>query len=94
MTPATATKAPGRPPKDRLLALAELRSRIPLSKSKLYDEISHGRFPAPVKVGRSALWRLSEVEGWMASLNPTEFPAARSPAGSAPAHNREQNPRS
>lgn len=94
MTPATATKAPGRPPKDRLLALAELRSLIPLSKSKLYDEISHGRFPAPVKVGRSALWRLNEVEAWMASLSPIEFPAVRSLAGSAPAHNREQNPRS
>lgn len=94
MTPSTATKAPGRPPKDRLLALTELRSLVPLSKSKLYDEISHGRFPRPVKVGRSAFWRLNEVENWMASLSPIEFPAARSPAGSAPAHNREQNPRS
>lgn len=83
MTPSTATKAPSRPPKDRLIALAELRSLVPASKSKLYDEISHGRFPAPVKLGRSAFWRLSEVEAWMASLDRIEFPAARSPAGGA-----------
>lgn len=91
MTPSTTNKPPGRPAKDRLLALSEVRSLVPLSKSKLYDEISHGRFPRPVKVGRSAFWRLNEVEAWMAALSPIEFPAARSPAGSAAAHNREHN---
>lgn len=83
MTPSTATKAPGRPAKDRLLNLSEVRTLVPVSKSKLYDEISHGRFPAPVRFGRSAFWRLNEVEVWMASLSPIEFPAARSPAGGA-----------
>jgi predicted DNA-binding transcriptional regulator AlpA len=70
------TRPPGRPPKDRLLGLPELRSLVPLSKSKVYDLISRNRFPRPVKVDRSAFWRLSEVEAWMASLDAIEFPAA------------------
>lgn len=91
MTPATTTKAPGRPPKDRLLALTELRSLVPLSKSKLYDLISRSRFPRPVKVDRCAFWRLSEVEAWMASLDAIEFPAAAHRQEAHHAQSREHN---
>jgi predicted DNA-binding transcriptional regulator AlpA len=83
------TRSPGRPPKDRLLGLPELRSLVPLSKSKLYDLISHSRFPRPVKVDRSAFWRLSEVEAWMASLDAIEFPAAAHRQVAQHAHERE-----
>jgi predicted DNA-binding transcriptional regulator AlpA len=36
----------------------------------MYAEIQRQRFPAPVKVGKSSYWRLSELERWMASLQP------------------------
>lgn len=34
---------------------------FPISKSKLYLLIASGRFPAPVKLGRSSLWKAAEV---------------------------------
>jgi predicted DNA-binding transcriptional regulator AlpA len=85
----SSTRPPGRPPKDRLLGLPELRSLVPLSKSKLYDLIARSRFPRPVKVDRSAFWRLSEVEAWMASLDAIEFPAAAHRPEAQHAHERE-----
>lgn len=82
---AVSAKPPGRPPKDRLLGLAELRTIVCLSKSMLYAEIAAGRFPRPVKVGRSAFWRLSEVEVWIQGLRPASFTQPRrQPAGEAP----------
>lgn len=60
----------GRPPKDRLLDLRAVLEIVPLSRSGVYAEIQRLRFPAPVKVGKSSYWRLSELERWMASLQP------------------------
>lgn len=30
-------------------------------KTKLYDLVKIGRFPAPIKLGRTSLWRASDV---------------------------------
>jgi prophage regulatory protein len=60
----------GRPPKDRLLDLPAVLEIVPISRSGMYAEIQRQRFPAPVKVGKSSYWRLSELERWMASLQP------------------------
>lgn len=69
----TTANPPGRPPKDRLLALPALLAVVSLGRSHLYDLMARGEFPRPVKVGRSALWRLSEVEAWMAGLQALPF---------------------
>lgn len=47
----------------RLIRLNELLTvYYPVSKSKLYDDIKKGRFPAPVKLGeRVSAWRLDSV---------------------------------
>lgn len=60
----------GRPPKDRLLDLRAVLEIVPVSKAHIYAEVQRKRFPAPLKVGRSSYWRLTEVERWMAGLQP------------------------
>ena len=59
-----------RPPKDRLLELRAFLEIDPMSRSAMYREISAQRYPAPVKVGKSSYWRLTELERRIASLQP------------------------
>ena len=47
---------------DRLIRLREVLTLIPISRSKVYEEIKNGRFPAPQKIGsRIAVWRYSVI---------------------------------
>ena len=58
------------PFKERLLKLPDVigdRKRgivgfIPMSKSKFYDGIKSGLFPAPEKIGRGSYWKLSAIQ--------------------------------
>lgn len=53
----------------RLLRIKEVAHKTGLSRSKLYDLIGTGRFPAPVKFGeRVSLWPESEVNQWIDAL--------------------------
>ena len=51
--------------RERFIRLPETLSRVGLSRSKVYNLISEGSFPAPQKIGRSALWLESEVQQWI-----------------------------
>lgn len=42
------------------------------SAKHLYHLINEGKFPAPVKIGRASLWRLSEINQWVESHNTTK----------------------
>ena len=61
----------GRPPKDRLMDLPETLALTCVGKTFIYAAMSQGRFPAPIKLGRRAVWRLSDVEVWIANLKQT-----------------------
>lgn len=37
------------------------------SAKHIYHLINEGKFPAPVKIGRASLWRLSEINQWLES---------------------------
>lgn len=39
--------------------------RVGMHPSTIYAEIAAGRFPAPVKLGRSSRWPESEVDAWI-----------------------------
>ena len=41
------------------------------SAKHIYHLINEGKFPAPVKIGRASLWRLSEINSWLASHTST-----------------------
>lgn len=37
------------------------------SAKHIYHLINQNQFPAPVKIGRASLWRLSEINAWLNS---------------------------
>ncbi len=39
------------------------------SAKHLYHLINDGKFPAPIKIGRASLWRLSDINAWLDSHN-------------------------
>ena len=49
-----------------LLRLPEVKARTGLSRSCIYEAISDGRFPRPVKItARASAWVESEVQNWI-----------------------------
>jgi len=70
-------------PVDRLIRLPEVLSLTGFSKSLLYQLVRSGQFPKPHKVGRAALWKLSEVNRFISD------PSSYSPI---PSQNKEGSP--
>ncbi|WP_226577315.1 helix-turn-helix transcriptional regulator [Acuticoccus sediminis] len=55
-------------PDRRLVRMKEVISRTGLPRRSLYDLISSGRFPRPVKIsGRCVAWPMAEVDAWIES---------------------------
>jgi hypothetical protein len=40
---------------------------VPFRKTKLYDEISEGRFPKQIKFGRTSAWRVEDIRAYIAN---------------------------
>ena len=51
---------------DRLLSIAQVREIVPLAPSTLYAQVAAGKFPKPRKIGKRSLWRLSDVQRYIA----------------------------
>ena len=41
------------------------------SAKHLYHLIKIGEFPAPIKIGRASLWRVSDINQWLESHTPS-----------------------
>lgn len=53
---------------ERGLRLPEVMARLGMSRAWIYDEISAGRFPRPVKIGaRASIWLESEISAFLAA---------------------------
>ena len=48
-------------------AKAATRGITGFSAKHIYHLINQSQFPAPVKIGRASLWRLSEINSWLTS---------------------------
>ena len=48
-----------------LLPMPTLSKRVGLSRSNIYQQIQGGKFPEPVKIGRSSRWLAAEIEAWV-----------------------------
>ena len=48
-------------------AKAATRGITGFSAKHIYHLINEGKFPAPVKIGRASLWRLSDINRWLDS---------------------------
>ena len=54
-------------------AKAATRGITGFSAKHIYHLINQSKFPAPVKIGRASLWRLSDVNSWLDShTQPTD----------------------
>jgi prophage regulatory protein len=63
------TKKTTTPNQDRLprfIRLPEVKARVGLSRSTIYNRISEGTFPAPIRLGeKSVAWVESTIDGWI-----------------------------
>ena len=50
---------------DQLVDMTFITTYTQCSNKWFYKLISEGRFPKPIKLGRSSRWLRSEVETWM-----------------------------
>lgn len=48
-----------------LFAFASLSNYVGFGRSRIYDLISKGGFPAPVKIGKSSRWVKAEIDFWL-----------------------------
>ena len=52
----------------KLLRLADVRDRVPYSRSTIYQLITQGKFPKPVNIGaRAVAWLESDIDAWIAA---------------------------
>ena len=57
-----------RGPARRLLRLPEVSHLVGLRRSAIYDQIKHGKFPAPVHLGpRAVAWPSDQIADWIDS---------------------------
>jgi prophage regulatory protein len=49
----------------RFIKIQEVLTMTGVGKTYVYQCIAEGRFPKPIKLGRSSLWLLDEVVSWM-----------------------------
>jgi prophage regulatory protein len=52
----------------KFLRLAEVRNRVPYSRSTIYQLVTQGRFPKPINLGeRAVAWLESDIDEWIAA---------------------------
>ncbi len=56
------------PTAEKLIRLPGVLGRIPVSRSSWYEGVKEGRFPPPIKIGKTALWRESDINRLIDSL--------------------------
>ena len=60
----------------KFLRLAEVRNRVPYSRSTIYQLITQGRFPKPINLGaRAVAWLESDIDEWIAARVGNSRPA-------------------
>ena len=53
----------------QILRRRQLEEKLGLSRSSIYQMVSEGLFPKPIKLGRRAVgWRLEDVENWLTTM--------------------------
>lgn len=63
---------------DRLMTTDEVAATLKQCKRTLYKNLSMGRMPEPVRIGRSVRWRASDIQGYIAAgCDMTAYSAAR-----------------
>ncbi len=48
-------------PGEALLRWSEIEPLLPIKKSTWWQGVAEGRFPAPVKLGKTSAWRVRDI---------------------------------
>lgn len=60
---------------DKILRLAQVLERYPVSKSSWYDGIRSGRYPRPLRISeRLSGWSASVIDALIAEQKPQDLP--------------------
>lgn len=54
---------------DRLLKVSDVQEVLQLSRSAVYAAIRAGSLPKPIKIGKSARWKASQIENLLHQLS-------------------------
>ena len=49
-----------------LFTFAVLAVYVAMGRSRIYALIDEGKFPSPIKIGRSSRWLKAEIDAWIA----------------------------
>lgn len=49
----------------RMIRLADVCDMIGLKHTAIYERISNGTFPKPIKIGKASRWLETEVQAWI-----------------------------
>ncbi len=67
-------KEKGSLPQEGFVRLPQVLAVIPVSKTRFWQGIKDGRFPAPVKLGtRTSAWRVEDIRALIAKINAGEL---------------------
>jgi prophage regulatory protein len=55
---------------DYLLNVTDLKTKLRISRSKLYEMVADGEFPAPIKLGTLSRWHSTTVNRWLDAMLP------------------------
>ena len=53
---------------DRLLKVSDVQEVLQLSRSAVYAAIRSGDLPRPIKIGKAARWKASQIESMLHQL--------------------------
>ena len=62
---------------DSFLPFPAVKAAVGLSRATIYEKISKGAFPAPIKLGRASRWSATEIAKWMEACRAELRPAAK-----------------
>ena len=51
----------------QLLTVSDLTDRLKVTRMTIHNRVQTGKFPAPVRIGRSVRWRADEISAWLES---------------------------
>lgn len=62
---------------DRLLGLPQVEEYVHFKRTKIRELMAKGEFPKPLKFGKSAAWKMSQIQDWIASQETQDWIASQ-----------------
>jgi len=57
---------------ERLLKLKQVQEYIPFCRSKIYQLLAKKEFPKPIRIGKTTVWKESQIQEYIKKLKITK----------------------